>query len=46
MSAGNGYFLEKSSGSGPTAVGVILFIAGLLTIGAAAVVYTVRKTNS
>ncbi len=44
--AGGGYVLRKSSDGSPSTLGVVLFIAGLLTVGAAAVVYTVRKTNS
>lgn len=45
-SAGGGaYILRKSSESRPSTVGVILFIIGLLTIGAAAVVYSTRKTR-
>jgi len=40
---GNGHILQKIRGSGPTAVGVILFIAGLLAIGAAAAIYSTRK---
>jgi len=42
-SGGSGYILEKTRGSGPTTTGVILFFAGLLAIGAAAVVYSARK---
>ena len=42
-SGGGGYILEKTRGSGPTTTGVILFFAGLLAIGAAAVVYSARK---
>lgn len=42
-SGGNGYILQKTRGSGPTTAGVILFIAGLLAIGAAAVFYATRK---
>ena len=41
--SGGGYVLEKARGSGPTTMGVILFIAGLLAIGAAAVITTTRK---
>ena len=44
-SGGNGYILQKARGSGPTTTGVILFFAGLLTIIAAAVVYSTRKTG-
>ena len=40
---GGGYILQKTRGSGPTATGVILFAAGLLGIGAAAVLYSTRK---
>ena len=40
---GGGYILQKARGSGPTATGVILFIAGLLAIGAAAAIYATRK---
>ena len=40
---GSGYILQKTRGSGPTATGVILFAAGLLGIGAAAVLYSTRK---
>ncbi len=46
VEGGGGYVLRKSSDGSPSTLGVVLFIAGLLTIGAAAVVYTVRKTNS
>ena len=42
-SGGNGYLLQKIRGSGSTATDVILFIAGLLAIGAAAVFYATRK---
>ena len=42
-SGGNGYMLQKIRGSGSTATDVILFIAGLLAIGAAAVFYATRK---
>ncbi len=42
-SGGSGYILQKTRGSGPTATGVILFIAGLLAIGAAAAIYATRK---
>lgn len=42
-SGGNGYMLQKIQGSSSTATGVILFIAGLLAIGAAAVFYATRK---
>ena len=40
---GSGYVLQKTRGSGPTATGVILFIAGLLVIGGAAAIYSTRK---
>lgn len=43
---GGGYILRKSSDGSPSTLGVVLFIAGLLAIGAAAFVYSVRKTNS
>ena len=46
VEGGGGYVLRKSSDGSPSTLGVVLFIAGLLTIGAAAVVYSVRKTNS
>lgn len=42
-SGGSGYILQKTRGSGPTATGVILFIAGMLAIGAAAVIYSNHK---
>lgn len=42
-SGGSGYILEKTRESGPTTTGVILFIAGLLAIGAAAVIYSNHK---
>jgi len=42
-SGGNGYILQKTRGSGPTATGVILFFAGLLAIGAAAAIFSTRK---
>lgn len=42
-SGGGGYFLQKSQRRGPIMTGVILFIAGLLAIGAAAVIYSTRK---
>ena len=41
-SGGNGYFLQKSPGRGSSNIVVILFIFGLLAIGAA-VVYYIRK---
>lgn len=40
---GSGYILQKTRGSGPTAMGVILFFAGLLAIGGAAAIYATRK---
>ncbi len=40
---GSGYVLQKTRGSGPTATGVILFIAGLLVISGAAAIYSTRK---
>lgn len=42
-SGGGGYFLQKSQRRGPIMTDVILFIAGLLAIGAAAVIYSTRK---
>jgi hypothetical protein len=42
-SGGNGYFLQRSSRYSPNTAVMILFVGGLLAIGAAVVIYANRK---